>query len=237
MFLITGSGRSGTSAVAQILHQAGISVGHDLIEPDENNADGYFEERRLIAINDSILREAGLVDPFTTATRAEVIAAAGPYHEYMRALIAEATPAWKDPRFSWTLEAWLPLLPEPPRLIVCLRNPAEVAASTMRFFGTVGEEPVRVVEHLWRAQYERLLEIIDAYALDARSVEFAELHRRPKTTVRPIERFVGRKLDASSVRRALRHHDLEMPAHLRPLYDRVRALGDPRRPTTSGRAR
>ena len=47
MFLITGSGRSGTSAVAQLLHEAGLSVGHDLIAPDEHNMQGYFEERKI----------------------------------------------------------------------------------------------------------------------------------------------------------------------------------------------
>ncbi|MEX0759409.1 MAG: hypothetical protein WD100_07510 [Tistlia sp.] len=31
--------------MARLLHEAGISVGRDLIEPDEFNAEGYFEER------------------------------------------------------------------------------------------------------------------------------------------------------------------------------------------------
>ena len=48
MLLVTGSGRSGTSAVAKLLHHAGFSAGHDLIEADESNADGYFEERAVI---------------------------------------------------------------------------------------------------------------------------------------------------------------------------------------------
>jgi len=50
-FIICGSGRSGTSAVARLLHEAGLSVGHELIEPDEHNAEGYFEERQVVKIN------------------------------------------------------------------------------------------------------------------------------------------------------------------------------------------
>ena len=98
MFLITGSGRSGTSAVAQLLHAAGIAVGNDLIEPDEHNAEGYFEERMLVMINDAILNAAGIGDPFTTATRAAIIDASQEYLDHMVALTDGATPAWKDPR-------------------------------------------------------------------------------------------------------------------------------------------
>ena len=70
MFIITGCGRSGTSAVAKLLHTAGISVGRDLIRGrTTSNADGYFEERAVIAVNDAILAAAGLHAWFSTATR------------------------------------------------------------------------------------------------------------------------------------------------------------------------
>src|SRR4051794_38105877 len=143
MFLITGSGRSGTSAVAKLLHHAGLSAGHDLIEADESNADGYFEERPVIKLNDCILRDTRLNERFATASREQVVAAAVPYSDEMRELAARATPAWKDPRFCWTLEAWLPFLPDPPRMVVCLRSPQEVVASTMRYYGLVDRESVR----------------------------------------------------------------------------------------------
>ena len=79
MMIIAGSGRSGTSAVAKLLHQSGISVGRDLIEPDEANADGYFEERGVVEANDLILRSAGLIEWFSVATRSQIIEAARPH--------------------------------------------------------------------------------------------------------------------------------------------------------------
>ena len=225
IIIVTGSGRSGTSAVAKLLDQSGISVGRDLIAADESNADGYFEERAVVEANDLILRSAGLVDWFTTATRRQVIDAARPHDGAMRALVAQATPAWKDPRFSWTLEAWLPLFPEPPRVVVCLRSPDEVAASTLRYYGAAGEEPRLAVKHLWRAQYERLIEVIDAYRLDATCVEYAALHGLDgDEEVRRLAAFVGRALDATGVRPELRHHRAAVDADLAPLYARVRDL-------------
>ena len=225
MYLICGSGRSGTSAVARLLHEAGICMGRDLIEPDEFNAEGYFEERLVVMMNDALLNDVGLHRWFATASREAILEAAHARGEMMREFVAEATSAWKDPRFSWTLEAWLELLPEPPRVIVCLRSPDEVVASTLRYYGLGGDEPTRAVEHTWRSQYERLLEVIDEYRLDALSVDFGALNADPVATIVPLERFVDRKLDAGFVRRDLRHHEGGVPDHLRAVYDRVAALG------------
>ena len=64
MFIVAGSGRSGTSAVTRMLHEAGLTAGHDLIEADDSNAEGYFEERAVVQMNDAILRESGLLKWF-----------------------------------------------------------------------------------------------------------------------------------------------------------------------------
>ena len=236
MFLIAGSGRPGTSAVAKLLHEAGISVGRDLIAPDASNADGYFEERSVVAVNEKILRDAGLHAWFSTATRAQMLTAASAHVDEMRALAETATPAWKDPRFSWTLEAWLPLLPTRPRVIVCLRSPGEVVASTLRYYGLAGDEATRAVEHLWREQYERLLDVIAAYGLDATSVEYGALHDAPERSIAALAAFTGRRLDASGVRRELRHHAAAIAPHLAGLYERVRALSAPATRAAADRA-
>lgn len=225
MIIITGSGRSGTSAVARLVHEAGLSVGHDLIEADESNAEGYFEERGLIAMNDAILNDVGLNEWFAVASREQILEAARARGDAMRELAESATPAWKDPRFCWTLEAWMELLPERPRVIVCLRSPSEVAASTLKYYGQAGEEAVRHVEHRWLSEYGRLLEIIDEYGLEAITIEFAALHGDPERTVELIARFAGRRLNASAVRRDLRHHAAGIPGQMLDMYERVRALG------------
>lgn len=225
MILITGSGRSGTSAVAQLLHHAGLSVGNDLIEPDEHNAEGYFEERALVAINDAILEVAGVGAWFSTATREEILSAASSQLEAMQDLATTATPVWKDPRLCWTLEPWLAVLPEPPRIIVCLRSPAEVVASTLTFYMLGGDEAEAAVLHVWRTQYERLLEVIGEYGLDATTVQFGRLQSDPADAADSLASFVGRPLDAGTVRQELRHHSAPIPGDLVELYERVRSLG------------
>ncbi len=241
MLIIAGSGRSGTSAVAKLLHAAGISMGHNLIPADAQNPDGYFEDRAVVDANDLILRDAGLTAWFSTASRAQVIEAAHAHAPALRACIAAATPAWKDPRFSWTLEAWLPHMTAPPRIIVCVRSPAEVVASTLSYYGLTGEEPQLAVEHLWRAQYERLLDVIAEYELDATCADYAALHSGDAAAFGALSAFVGFPLDASGVRGELRHHRADVSGELRELYERVRALApaapaapDPGRGARSG---
>ena len=226
MIIVTGCGRSGTSAVARILHTSGLPVGRDLIEPDAGNAEGYFEERPVIEVNERILFAAGLHEAYASATRQQVRAAAVPFLDDMRTLAANATPAWKDPRFCWTLEAWLDVLPEAPRIVVCLRSPSEVVASTLTYYGQTGAEPARAVEHTWRSEYARLLEIIDAFSLDAISIEFGDLHRHPRQAVRGLERFLDRPLEVSGVRADLRHHTAPIPAQFAAPYEQVRSLAD-----------
>jgi hypothetical protein len=223
--IVSGCGRSGTSAVAAMLHRSGISVGHDLIPADEGNADGYYEERAIVRVNDLILAGTSLTAKFSNPGREEITAAAAAHLPLMRELAEDATPAWKDPRFSWTLEPWLGLFSRKPRLIVCLRSAGEVAASTMRYYGLVGEDEERAVIHTWRTEYERLLDVIESHGLTSMCVEFDRLHGEPVVAAAEIGAFAGRAITPDAMRADLRHHRAEVAGELRPLYERVRALG------------
>ncbi|HYM16896.1 MAG TPA: sulfotransferase [Dehalococcoidia bacterium] len=235
MILVCGTGRSGTSAVARLLHESGLAVGHDLIPADEFNPEGYYEERPLIQLDEAILAAVGLHRWFATASRDQLLRSARGYAREMHALAATATPAWKDPRFCWTLEAWLEVLEAPPRMLVCLRAPGEVVASTLRYYGLAGDEATRAAEHVWRTQAERLLDVVEAYRIDALAVEYGALLTSPAEAVEPIARFVGRPLDAALVRSDLRHHEAATtPPHLADLYARTAMLGADWRVTSGG---
>jgi hypothetical protein len=225
MIIVTGSGRSGTSAVARLLHEAGLPAGLQLVAADDFNVEGYFEERPLIEINQHILQDAGLGGFSHEASRAAVLDAAQPYIDAMVALAETATPVWKDPRFSWTLEPWLGVFEGRPQVVVCLRNPTEVVASTLRYYGQVSEEAAEHVRNLWRNQYQRLLAVIADYGLPATCVDYTELHTNTRPAVVALSRFIGRDLDPDLVRRDLRHHAAETPVADLELYERVRALG------------
>ena len=223
--IVTGAGRSGTSAVARVLHESGVRMGRNLAPPSEANPEGFYEDLNVVSINERLLTELGMSDawrPERWASRAEVRAAGRSYRTEMAALARDAAGGWKDPRFAITLEAWLEVLPAPPNVIVCLRSPQAYAASVTSIYGLV--KPERAMRE-WARHYRRLLAVVRAHKLRATCVEYDALVEQPVETVEALSRFAGRVLDARYVEPALRRQYAPVPETYRPLYERVARLG------------
>ncbi len=146
--------------VVRLLNLSGLYLGEasDLINPAPDNPEGYWENARFENINTALLEGWGgawdvpPVLPERWAEQANVIA----LREQALKLMAEFANCpywgWKDPRTSLTLPFWLALLPDL-RIIVCVRNPLEVAISLHRR----GYSSNTFSFRLWQAYYERLI--------------------------------------------------------------------------------
>ena len=222
--IVTGPGRSGTSAVARVLHESGLSMGTEFHPPSDYNATGFYEDVHALSVNDQILGELGLsqIGTGTWPWRSTVLAVGGRHAETMQELASRGTDGWKDPRFSLTLEAWLPHLPGPPKIVLCLRSPEAFLHSVARIYGLVGRDEI---ERLWANELRRLLDVISAYRLEVTCIEYDGLVQRPEETIAALSSFVGHPLDAQYVEPALRHHEYAVPRRYAALYDHVRALG------------
>ena len=55
IMVVIAPGRSCTSGIAKGLHLAGWPMGDNLLEPDKDNPEGYYEDKRLIELNSEIL--------------------------------------------------------------------------------------------------------------------------------------------------------------------------------------
>ncbi len=139
---IIGMHRSGTSLVARILNLAGFSLGpeDDLVGATAHNQAGHWESQTALAINTTLLRRFGgdwdypplLPEDWIEAVRHEPV-----WKEACHFVTAQAESgkawAWKEPRTTLTLAFWTAVLhslemPQP-RVLVCVRNPLDVAAS------------------------------------------------------------------------------------------------------------
>jgi hypothetical protein len=225
--IVTGAGRSGTSAVARVLHESGVRMGDHQGIASRINPVGFYEDVDVRNLNDQLLEHVGLADtsrPQRWPSRARVVAAARGRRDEMAALAARAADGWKDPRFSITLEAWLPLLPSRPKVIVCLRSPEAYAESAVQVYGLI--EPAAAMRQ-WARHYHRLLTLIEAHGLEAACVEYDLLVDNPSETVDGLAAFVGRPLRAAYVEASLRRERGGVPGRYRRLYERVRTLGGP----------
>jgi len=127
---VAGMPRSGTSLVTQLLHRCGLNLGppEQLMSASINNTDGFWENLRFVRLNERLLAASGgtwFAPPATLRPTPEITAQA-------KLIVAQfeghESWVWKDPRNAITLPFWKTLLPSM-RVLVCVRHPAETAAS------------------------------------------------------------------------------------------------------------
>jgi GT2 family glycosyltransferase len=232
---IAGMHRSGTSMVAHVLAEAGLDVGpeSDFLPADAANADGYWENRRFLALDDAVLGAlGGGWDAPPVAPRGwEDHDALEPLARDARALVHDLALAepwgWKNPRTSLTFPFWRRIVPGL-HVVVCVRNPVEVALSLQRRGAT---SPALALE-LWReynqriitatAAGERVVTLHDDYFADPRG-EVARLLAALGMSVDPDRIDAGVAVPKSS----LRHHavglsemrEAGVPAPIAELYE------------------
>lgn len=128
--LILGSGRSGTSMLGGIFHDAGYFLGDRLHKPRESNPKGFFEWYKINKINEELLtpyNRKNLFSHFTwTFHKKHTVSNPGNNQKWLMAIptntkisssdsqleneiqeVLKREPfCYKDPRFSYTLPIW-----------------------------------------------------------------------------------------------------------------------------------
>ena len=149
--LIMGCGRSGTSLMAGLLSGIGYYQGERLLSPKEDNPKGFFEDRYINDLNESIMSS---VIRFTRIRLLHRVLPRFPLHsngwmallppnltvqasdrqQHEIATLTQHTPyCFKDPRLSYVYPAWRPFAADA-TVVVVFRHPAAVCASVMSFF-------------------------------------------------------------------------------------------------------
>lgn len=139
VILILGMHRSGTSALAQIMHALGADIPSNLMPADQHNHNGYYESLSIYKLNDDMLKSAGsawndwqqidsgwLQTP--VAQRFKIRAINILHQEFGNSTLF----VLKDPRICRLLPIWLDILEAfgaTPLPVIITRNPLEVAAS------------------------------------------------------------------------------------------------------------
>ncbi|MEA2047855.1 MAG: hypothetical protein U9O64_05340 [Campylobacterota bacterium] len=113
--IIVGFHRSGTSMLAQELHNAGLFVGDKLMGPHISNADGHFEDEDFFTLHEKILKFNNQSWQFNKNIPLKI---PKKYHNEMKKIIANRNAnhkewGFKDPRNSLFLEEWSEKLDNP----------------------------------------------------------------------------------------------------------------------------
>src|SRR5213594_4766090 len=179
--------------LTKLLNACGLYLGteNELMPPQADNPDGFWEHLGFVALNDELLHELGgswdlppRADESFTSSRLD------PLHLKARLLIERFDSArvwgWKDPRNSLTLLFWQDLLPGLRTLIV-VRNPLEVAHSMRERNGTSYSFALR----LWEIYNRRLVEV--ANEKDRLVTRYDAFFENAESELRKILQFAGLK--------------------------------------------
>jgi hypothetical protein len=136
---VLGMHRSGTSALTRIISLLGADLPRGLMEAGPDNPTGYWESIDVMALNESILSEAGASWDMPSPLQLERAGAAlkerfcAPIVEFLRRDFgASALFVIKDPRICRLLPVWheaAGTFGAEPRFVIIVRNPIEVARS------------------------------------------------------------------------------------------------------------
>jgi GT2 family glycosyltransferase len=177
--------------LTRLLHAGGLDLGaeSDLMPPQADNPDGFWEHLGFVALNDELLHElGGAWDLPPKADESFTSSQLDPLRLKARLLIEQFAPAsvwgWKDPRNSLTLRFWQQLLPGVKTLIM-VRNPLEVAHSMRERNGTSYSFGLR----LWEIYNRRLIET--AEKKDRLVTHYDSFFNNAESELRRIVRFVG----------------------------------------------
>jgi len=155
--LVLGSGRSGTSLLAGLLHKNSYFAGENLWPPTVSNPLGYFEDVEINRINEDLLakvvpwRPPGVVGalwpthrdrprytqrwlamlPTGTAIPSDFALDARMVHQTSRRPYL-----FKDPRFCYTLPAWAPHLAADTLFLCVFREPQRTVDSIIKIIRT-----------------------------------------------------------------------------------------------------
>lgn len=145
--IVLGCGRSGTSTATGVLARAGYFMGGRLARANGSNPKGFFEAVEVNRINEEILtpltpwrppilrhvlyRSQRWLARVPVDARISDVDLDAELEARIRKLVDHQPYCFKDPRFSYTLDAWRPFLRNP--LYLCIfRDPAATVESILK---------------------------------------------------------------------------------------------------------
>jgi hypothetical protein len=238
--VVIGSGRSGTSLVAELVASAGHHMGRRLIKASKVNPRGFFEDLHTVLVNEQILAAytedpprsrftPGLIYQRPLKDMQRWLAVPPPdatiqglphLEPKMRSTIVRAPWCRKDPRFCHTLPVWGQLFGDAVRICV-FREPGRTANSMIALARLQGVDlTFGGALEVWAAAYTKVLRH-HRYQGEWVFVHYDQV--LDGAAVPRLERAVGASLDGSVADAALRRSaaDGGLPAAVAEIYQEL----------------
>ncbi|MBF89938.1 MAG: hypothetical protein CMG75_09880 [Candidatus Marinimicrobia bacterium] len=205
--IVVGMHRSGTSAVAGILHLHGISMGSEkTFRPKAlpQNPKGFYENYDFRRLSDKILNRSGYkVKSFNVIIPEKIVA--DKYNAKMRRLIERQELelnhwGWKDPRICLTLNCWLELLDSmgllyKTKIVYTYRRADSVSNSLIRRNSLTYKQAI----NLWCKYNQIALKVINTWELETFCFSYESLLKNPIMVCEKLFQFLKEDLNISVI--------------------------------------
>jgi len=253
--IILGSGRSGTSMLTGMLAKSSFHFGDNFeyLTKNKANPKGYFEDYEVNTVNEDILK-INLINipesirkvlfPYSTFYRARWLAriptnkkitSTIQINNRIEALIKKIPFCYKDPRFSYTLPVWKPILEQHNivvKYLVIFREPKKTANSIVRECKESDAlHPLKMNTNkalkIWKLMYSH---IIKNYKIDNKKENWMFVHYNQLFSIdilEKIENFIGSPVDKKFPEKQLSRSEdsgVKLSPHLSKIYDELKQL-------------
>ena len=210
--IICGMHRSGTSALAGMLHANKICMGDERKKdfyppPMKENPKGFYENVRFRRVNDAILKRVGYsVKSFDSYIPEVPICSDVKIRGKMKELITEFDSTnvnwgWKDPRTSLTLLTWVDVLKtmdfyRKAKAIFIVRDPDEIAESMLARGNkekVEGQFKSLALQYMFRA-----VVCLSDTGMPFTPIAFGTLIRHPEDVAENLSSFLGAEITDTS---------------------------------------
>ncbi len=182
--------RTASSLVAKILKDLDVNIGIDLLEADNGNPKGYYENKVFIEMNDKILYLAGgSWDKIPTKKRLNKLLKKGKLQDEIKHIINSQKDkiwGWKDPRTVLTIDFYKDYLVNP-RYIIIERAFNDIANSLYKR----NKMPLVYGLELAEEYGKRLKEFLNKTDYPTLFLDFKELVSDVEKAKNRIKEFVG----------------------------------------------
>ncbi|HMS06646.1 MAG TPA: sulfotransferase domain-containing protein [Burkholderiaceae bacterium] len=200
LVIVLGMHRSGTSAVTRALTVLGVDLGSYLIESQEDNPKGFWEDSEMLSFNERLMRAVGMEWDCLRPIRQheiEQLKCQGFLLEALSLLKRKTQNkivfGFKDPRFTKMLPFWVSVLPYlgvKIYFLIAKRNPLDVVRSLKKR----NEIPHTFGYLMWLEYMSSALR----YTIDypRMIVDYNELLENPVSEVNRIADFLGQVVNS-----------------------------------------
>jgi hypothetical protein len=204
--VVLGMHRSGTSAVAGVLHALGVNMGtgsggESWVGKHWSNPTGHFENSEFVGLDYRIL--GGDATGIRGRPRWEDVSARAPQFSSEAKALVERSEAemwgWKDPWTVLTLDVFLPFLKSP--FFVFVRRPRQEVIASLRKRSTAQDEEIANLFDLYEQRLAELKRSLSAYPV--LEIDYPTLLAEPAPTVGRLIEFLGLRPTREELDRAL----------------------------------